>query len=149
MALRIFGLALLVLGTALGFVASGALSDAGDMGRFLASVGDAMGEPIDAGEWTARWRSTSIGLAIVAFGAILGGLSFIARRRAGWTILAGTLAAHAIWVFVERLRRPRRYAFEAEFTQIVAAVIFAALCAWMASRSRKRRGMQSQAGRHG
>ena len=136
LALRIFGVGLVLIGATLGIVAYKALSGASDMGQFMAQAGEALGQPVDAVHWTARWRANGVGIAIVAAGALFAGLSFIMTRRSGWAVLAAALAANTMWLFIGRVRGEPEYAFEADLSQIVASAILTTFCAWTAWRSR-------------
>lgn len=125
------------MGVSLGIFAFRALSDAGDMGQFMAEAGEAMGQPIDAEYWSGRWRVNAVGFVIIAAGAVLSGLSFIVGHRSAWAVLSVALAGNAVWLLAARMRGSREYAFEATLTQIVASVMLAVFCAW-AWRSRRR-----------
>jgi len=138
MALRIFGWCLVVVGVGLAIFSCRTLSDASDMGRFMAEAGDAFGQPIDAQHWSWRWRVNGIGLAIIAVGCVLSGLSFVARHRYAWAVFSLTLAANVAWLLAGRGRGSREYAFEATMMQMAATAILAVFCGWAAWRSGRR-----------
>ena len=127
---------MLTAGVALGVFAYHSLANAGDMGKFMARVGEAFGQPEDAAEWTTHWRANSAGMAMLAAGGIVAGLGLVARKRFAWAALAIALAADAIWLTAIRLRLPRKYPWEPSPTQIVAIALLATMCAWAAWRSR-------------
>ena len=138
MALRILGWCLVVVGVGLAIFSVRILSDAGDMGRLMAEAGDAFGRPIDARQWSWRWRVNGIGVAILAVGGVLSGLSFVARRRHGWAVLSATLAATVAWLLAGRGRSHVEYAWEATVMQMVAMATLAVLCGWAAWRASRR-----------
>jgi hypothetical protein len=138
MALRIFGVCLIVVGVALAIVSIRSLSDSSNMGRFMAEAGNAFSQPIDAQHWSERWRINAIGLAITAIGSVLAGLGIIARHRYAWAVLSFTLAVNVVWLLAGRGRGSREYAFEASSTQLMATAVVAVVCAWAAGRSGRR-----------
>jgi hypothetical protein len=138
MALRIFGWCLVVVGVGLALLAFRMLSDTSDMGRLMAEAGDALGRAIDARQWSWRWRVNGIGVAILAVGGVLSGLSFVARHRQGWAVLSATLAANVAWLLAGRGLGPREYAFEATATRMAAMATLAVLCGWAAWRASRR-----------
>jgi hypothetical protein len=133
---RIFAWCLLVAGAGLGLLAVRALSGVDDQARFIAEVAEGMGQPIDASQWSWRWRISWIGLAIVAAGGVLSGLSLLTGRPSGWVVLGAALAGNAVWLLVATGGQ-REYAFEATVTQIVSTAALAAVCGWAACRARR------------
>lgn len=138
MASRTFGWCLVVVGVGLALFSFRMLWDASDMGRFMAEVGDAFGRPIDARQWSWRWRVNGVGGAILAVGGVLSGLCFVARRRHGWAILSATLAATVAWLLAGRGLGQVEYAFEATATQMTAMATLAVFCGWAAWRASRR-----------
>jgi hypothetical protein len=137
-ALRIFGGCLLVAGVALGVFVYRSLTDAVEMGRFLARVGEALDNPIDAEDWITHWRANTVGLAILAGGGIVAGLGFVVRHRFAWALLAAALAADAAWLIAVTTRLGRKYPWESSPGELGMYVLLAAVSAWVGWRSRHR-----------
>lgn len=123
--------AALLLLTSVGLFAFGisGVMHASDRGRFVAEVGDVFHETIDAKDWAAHWRVTSLELVIVACLLAVVGLGLWQRRAGAFLLLAGAFIGQLVFELVRYFSGYSHYAFEEPDALGVTLYLLAAIAA--------------------
>ena len=128
--LRAIGLLAALLGgglTVLGLVGA---HQTPELATPLLLAGQQLGEPFDPSDWQRHWSVSTLTLAALGGGLVLGGIAIVLRKRWGFLVLGSTLLLSAAFPWTLRLAGISRYPFEKAGWVETAAMVALACSAY-------------------
>src|SRR6266849_3945606 len=101
--LRIVAVILLAVAVLFLWIGVDGLLNASTKGRFVAAVGNAFGERIDAVDWARHWFITSVEVSVVGVLVAIAACGLWQRRTGALLLFAAALFAQLIWQLAQYL----------------------------------------------